>query len=403
MDLIGKFDKFKRIFMKHRRNFLPIFFIIFTLTNVFAQDKAEYQKKFIWDKEQTILTGDFSKIEKPAMKDFKSIVFHNDPVRQDTTNTCWSYSTTSFLESEIYRLHQKKIKLSEMFTVYWEYVEKARRFVLEKGHSEFGEGSESDFAVQRIKQYGCVPLTAYSGLLNGQTVHNHDALHKELKDYLLFIKEKGHWNEGVALATIKEIMNKYLGQPPVQVEYEGKKYSPAQFRDEVCGINPDDYVDFMSTLKFPFYTKGEYEFPDNWAHTKEYHNLPLAEFYAVIKNAIQNGFSLAIGGDVSEPGKYGWGDIAIVVPWDLPQSAINQYSRELRIHNHTSEDDHGIHLIGFTRKGGHDWFLIKDSGSSAYYGDYKGYYFFRDDFIKLKMLSFMVHKDAVKDVLKKFE
>ena len=47
--------------------------------------------------------------------------------------------------------------------------------------------------------------------------------------------------------------------------------------------------------------------------------------------------------------------------------------------------------------------LFKDSGSSSHAGQYKGYYFFRDDFIKLKMLGFTIHKDAVKDILSKFE
>jgi len=62
-----------------------------------------------------------------------------------------------------------------------------------------------------------------------------------------------------------------------------------------------------------------------------------------------------------------------------------------------------VHLVGYTRKDGHDWFLIKDSASGSQKGKYKGYFFFRDDFVKLKMLSFMVHKDAVKEILAKFK
>jgi len=368
-----------------------------------AQDKAEYQKKFIWDSEQTILIADFSKIVKPTIQDFKNQVFHFDPVRQDTTGTCWSYCTTSFLESEIFRTQQKHIKLSEMYTVYWEYIEKARRFLREKGNSVFEEGSQSNFAIERIMQYGCVPLEVYTGLINGQTRHNHEPMHKEMKEYLQFLVRNDYINEEVALTAIRAILNKYMGEPPSTFEFEGTTYTPARFRDEVCHITGNDYIDFMSTIKYPFYTRAEYDVPDNWAHNADYHNVPLDQYFSLIKKAIQNGYSIAIGGDVSEPGKYGWGDIAVIVPWDLPQSSINQYSRELRIYNKTSEDDHGIHLVGITRKDGHDWFLIKDSGSSAYYGEYKGYYFFRDDFVKLKMLSFMVHKDAVADILKKFE
>ena len=158
----------------------------------------------------------------------------------------------------------------------------------------------------------------------------------------------------------------------------------------------------MSTLKYPFYTQGEFLAPDNWWHSKDYYNLPLEVFYGAIKGSAQSGYSMVIGGDVSEPGKYGWEDIAIVVPWDIPRKAINQSSREFRIYNATTEDDHGIHLLGYTRKDGFDWFLIKDSGSSARYGKNSGYYFFRDDFIKLKMLTFLIHKHAVKHILEKF-
>ncbi len=380
---------------------LWFFVFLFSVSALMAQDKAFYEKKFIWNKEKTILTGDFSKIKKPTINDFKQL-FHLPPVRQDTTGTCWAFSATSFLESEIYRLHGKEIKLSEMYTVYWEYVEKARRFIREKGNSAFGQGSESNAVLERIRQYGCMPKSAYSGLINGQTTYNHDPMFDEMYDYLKFLKEHNYWDETVGLNTIKSILNKYMGAPPETFEYEGKTYTPQQFRDQVCKINPDDYVGFMSTLKIPFFTKGEFEAPDNWWHSEDYYNVPLNVFYDAIKNAVKAGYTMVIGGDVSEPGKYGWEDIAVIVPWDLPQNAINQYSRELRIYNHTTEDDHGIHLVGYTHKYGHDWYLIKDSGSSSRYGKYQGYYFFRDDFIKLKMLTFMVHKDAVTEVLKKF-
>ena len=380
---------------------LSLITLLLLTGSLFAQDKAFYQKQFIWDRERTILTGDFSKIPKPTLDDFDR-VFAFPPTHQDTTGTCWSFSTTSFLESEIYRLHQKKVKLSEIFFAYWDYVEKARRFVQEKGDSEFGEGSESNAVLLKIKKYGMMPESAYTGLLNGATRHNHGPMFEEMNNYLKFVKSHGYWDETVVIKSIRAIMDKYIGRPPETFEYEGRVYNAPEFRDKVCAINPDDYVGFMSTLKYPFYTKDEYEAPDNYWHSKEYHNVPLDVFYNTIKSNITRHYSMVIGGDVSEPGKYGWEDIAIIVPWDLPQSAINQSSRELRIYNHTTQDDHGIHLLGFTHKDDHDWFLIKDSGSSSRYGKYSGYYFFRDDFIKLKMLTFMVHKDAVKDLLAKF-
>jgi bleomycin hydrolase len=59
---------------------------------------------------------------------------------QGRTGTCWSFATTSFLESEVLRLHGERVDLSEIHTVYWGYVEKALRFVRLHGKAQFSEG-----------------------------------------------------------------------------------------------------------------------------------------------------------------------------------------------------------------------------------------------------------------------
>ena len=135
--------------------------------------------------------------------------------------------------------------------------------------------------------------------------------------------------------------------------------------------------------------------------SKEYLNLPLNVWYNIINKAIKNGYSLVIGGDVSEPGKMWEKDIAFIPSFDIPEKYINQDSREYRIFNKTTTDDHGIHLV--KKYKGKDWFLIKDSGRSARKGakTNSGYYFFRGDFVKLKMLTFTIHKDMIKKILKK--
>ncbi|PJC57295.1 MAG: peptidase C1, partial [Ignavibacteria bacterium CG_4_9_14_0_2_um_filter_37_13] len=54
-------------------------------------------------------------------------------------------------------------------------------------------------------------------------------------------------------------------------------------------------------------------------------------------------------------------------------------------------------------KNGKDWYLIKDSGAGAYNVDDKGYYYYSEDYVKLKIVDFCVHKDMVEDILKKFD
>jgi bleomycin hydrolase len=367
------------------------------------KDSAFYAEKKVYGKKKTVLTMDFSRIQKPASVEACKPVFHFPPVRQDTTNTCWSFSGISFLESEIFRIHRQKIKLSEMFTVYWEYVEKARRYVQKRGESEFPEGSEHEAVILRIKQYGTVPEEAYTGLLPGQARHNHNKMVKEMKGYLQYVKENGIWDEEQVVANIRMIQDRHMGKPPERVAAGGKTMTPKTYAEQVVRLPLDDYVNVMSFSSVPFYTKGEFKVADNWWHSAEYYNVPIGEWYGAIRQAIGKGCSVAIGGDVSEPGKSPENDLFIVPGFDIPGNGIDQSSREFRFTNATTQDDHGIHLVGWARAGGHDWFLIKDSGASAYDGKFKGYYFYRDDAVKLKMLTFMVHRDAVAGLIGRFK
>ncbi len=355
------------------------------------------------EKGEKTLSTDLKGVFPPAsINDFKS-VFHFEPVAQFYTSTCWSFSATSFYESEIFRLHGEKIKLSEMWTAYYELLEKAERYIQERGHSFVAGGGETN-GVNRIwKKYGIVPAEAYTGLLTKEGKHDHIPLMKELEHYLAFIKQNNLWNVKENLSHIKLILNKHLGTPPDSFTYEGKQYDPVSFLSDVVKLNMDDYCSVMSTKYFPFFTRQEFKVPDNWWHNKDYINLPLKTWYDLIRRSIKSGYSIVIGGDVSEPGKVGPADISFIPTFDIPERYINQDSREYRIYNKTTDDDHGIHLIGYKRKAGKDWFLIKDSGRSARLGKFKGYYFFRGDFVKLKMLTFTVHKDMLKQILPKIK
>ncbi|MCK4264375.1 MAG: peptidase C1 [Candidatus Aminicenantes bacterium] len=367
------------------------------------KNSAIYKTREINGKERKFLSSDFSRIEKPSSLDEFTQYFHNPPLRQHRTGTCWSFATTSFLESELKRLEKGEVKLSEIYTVYWEYVEKARGFIKQKGKQSLGQGSEHNAVTERMKKYGAVPASAYSGLLPGQEEHNHSKLFREIRNYLTFCKENKYWDEEKAISYVKSILNKHLGTPPETIEVDGKSMTPKEYLENVLQLPLDDYVCFMSLKSLPFYTKGEYKVPDNWWHSEEYYNVPLDEFFDAIVNSLKNRYTVALGGDVSEPGISSAEDIAIVPTYDILQKLIDQDSREFRFYNRTSTDDHAIHAVGFKEMGDRTWFLIKDSGGGAHRGQFKGYYFYRDDYIKLKMLTLMVHKDAVSNLLDKFK
>jgi bleomycin hydrolase len=337
---------------------------------------------------------------------YKNQQWHNMPLSQGNTGTCWCFSTTSFMESEVYRINKMQVKLSEMYTVYWEYVEKTVRFIKERGNSAFEEGSEGN-AVPRIwKKYGIVPEEAYTGLTDGRKFHNHEMMIREMKNFLGSVKATSAWDEKTAVTTIKAILNHYMGEPPSEINVNGKKITPQQYLNDIIKLNPNDYVDILSYTQQPFYKQVEYEVTDNWWHSTDYYNVPVEMFMSTLKNAVRKGYTVSIGGDVSEPGFDRATQCAVIPDFDIPSAFINDDAREFRFSNQTTTDDHGIHLVGYLDKDGREWFLIKDSGSGSRNNDPNakefGYYFFSEDYVKLKMMDFMVHKDAVKDLLQKF-
>jgi bleomycin hydrolase len=124
---------------------------------------------------------------------------------------------------------------------------------------------------------------------------------------------------------------------------------------------------------------------------------------AAIQRGIKGGYSICIVGDNSEPGFLPKEDVALVAAFDIPAGAINDDARQMRFSNESTSDDHAIHLVGWMEKNGHEWFLIKDSGNRAQNGRIPGYMFYRDDFVKLKMMNIMVHKDVLGETLSRFK
>ncbi len=374
--------------------------------DVIMKSLNDYYKKQEAKKPHEYPRVDMSKYDLPNKKKLYKYAWHNTPISQGNTGTCWSFSTTSFLESEIYRQTGKKVKLSEMYTVYWEYVEKAKEFVRTRGKSVFDEGSEANAVTRIYKKYGIVPESVYPGKPKDMPFYDHSKMMAEMKAFLKGVKDNNLWNEKFVIKGIREILNKYMGDPPAKFTVDGKEYTPKTYLTDYLKLNPDDYVDIMSLKQFPYWTQQEYPVPDNWWHSHDYYNVPLDAFMQILHYAVKHGYTVCIGGDVSEPGFDRNTQCAIVPTFDIPPQYIDENARQFRFTNGTTTDDHGMHLVGWTNYKGQMWYLIKDSGSGSRNNDPKapefGYYFFREDYIKLKIMDFMVHKDAIpKDIRKK--
>ncbi len=391
-------DKDKMIFKKYEPGFYH---------NVILKDVNAVNKSLKKPKEKKFPEMDQSSMDLPNKLSHYTKIWHNPPISQGNAGTCWCYSTISFFESEVKRMHNKVVKLSEPYIVYWEYVEKAREYVKTRGKSNFSQGSEANAVTRIMKTYGLMPLDVYDGLLHKREYHTHAQMFKEMNSFLKSIKENNSWNEKFVIETIKDIMNKHIGKPPREFKVDGKKYTPISYMKNYVKLNPDDFVDIISLKQEPYYTQIEYPVPDNWWHSDVYYNVPLDVFMEIIENALKNGYTLGIGGDVSESGFSRFTQSAVIPSYDIPQEYINEDARQIRFSNESTTDDHGMHVVGYTKDKGYKWFLIKDSSSGSRNNDPEadefGYYFFREDYIKLKMMDFIIHKDAVNNILKKFD
>jgi bleomycin hydrolase len=348
------------------------------------------------------LRVDLSGLRRPrGPEDFPGRAWAFPPVAQYLTGTCWSFATTSYFESEIHRLSGRQVKLSELWSVYYEYLDKARRHVATRGRSVFEEGSESEALPRLWKTYGIVPESAYRGVLSPDGRHNHARMMDEMKAYFAYCEANNAWDEGQVLAAVRGILDRHLGRPPESFEFEGRTYTPASFLKDAAGLDMDAYVSFVSTSAHPYYSRCELDAEDNWWRADTYVNLPLDEWYALLLSAVRSGSTVAIGGDTSEPGYDGWNKVAVVPTFDVAPGHLDQDAREMRMAWGSTTDDHGIHLVGYARRDGADWFLIKDSARAARKAQPEGWLFYRGDYVRLKMLSFMIHRDFAKDALAK--
>ena len=353
-------------------------------------------KKDTENKKKLKFSVDLSKMNLPQSENDFQQAWHLPPVSQGNTGTCWCYSTTSLIEAEIKRQTNKEIKISEMFTVYWEYIEKTKEFVKTRGVSTFGEGSQANSVTNIMSNYGAVPFDAFNGNAKNTVFPDHNKLVGEMTTFLNSIKTQNNWNEELVVSTIKSILNNYLGVPPTEFNYNGKTFTPKTFLSNELKLKPSEYVNIYSLKDDEFWANTEYKAADNWWHSKEYYNVPMNDWYQALLKAVKEGYTFTIGGDVSEAGIDGNTDVAIVPSFDIPSDYIDDDAKQFRVANGTTTDDHGVHVVGYKRIDNKDWFLIKDSGSSGFNGKAKGYYYFNEDFIKLKMMYFTVHESAVK-------
>ena len=333
----------------------------------------------------------------PKLEGYKIIkLIESTPIKdQQATGTCWSHATTSFIETEAIRMGKKPVVLSPMFYVVPTFVDKAEKYIRMNGKSYFSEGDLTFSVMKAYKQFGAIPEKIYSGKIDSSSRHYHGDMSKALNEKVNHFVHKGR---GTMTSIgyrkeIEEIVTKEIGKIPANFIYEGKNFTPKSFASERIGINPDDYVEITSFSHHPFYSRYILEIESNW-NNNYYLNLPLDDFISLIDNALINNYSVCWDGDIHEGYNNGFAVLNDTV------KNITPSIRQTAFDNFTTQDVHNMHIIGIAENDkGNRFYIIKNSSSVLNCG---GYLYMSKEFLLLKTVSVMVHKDALpKDVIKK--
>ena len=312
---------------------------------------------------------------------------------QQATGDCWSFATTSFIETEAIRLGKNPVVLSPMFFVRPTYINKGENYIRRNGSSFFSEGDLTFSVLKAYKEFGAIPESVYSGKLDTVAKHDHADMNNALLEKAKFYKNShGDLTPEIYRRDMDEILTQTLGKVPEAFVYNGKKFTPKSFADEMIGINPDDYVEITSYTHHPFYSKFVLEIESNW-NNNYYLNLPIDDFSAVIDNALLNNYSVCWDGDTYE----GFNDGFAVLG---EGKIITQQIRQVSFDNRTTEDVHNMHIIGIAEnEKGNKFYIVKNSSDGK---DCGGYLYMSKEYLLLKTISVMVNKNAIpKAIVKK--
>ncbi|MBN2214091.1 MAG: aminopeptidase [Bacteroidales bacterium] len=344
------------------------------------------------------------------------------PVKnQSRSSTCWSFSTLSFIESELLRTGKGETDLSEMFVVRQVYMEKAAKYVLMHGKMNFSGGSEANDVTRIIKRTGIVPEDVYPGMKADEKMHIHGEMDEVLKACVdAVIRNKDGELSPVWFDGFCKLLDAYLGEVPDTFACSDKEYTPASFAEEL-GLNMNDYIILTSFTHHPFYSDFIIELPDNWSWGKVY-NLPLDELVQVIDSSIMNGYTVQWATDNTENGFSfksgvainpvndieGYSDISDnsnpapgkedVVPAALNhpgrEKQVNETIRQEEFENYSTTDDHGMHITGIARdQTGKKFYYVKNSWGTG--NPYHGYMYVSESYLRFKTITIMVNKHAL--------
>ncbi|MBK8969009.1 MAG: aminopeptidase [Lewinellaceae bacterium] len=355
--------------------------------------------------------------QNPEPFDFKEYIsLPATPVKsQDRTGTCWSFSTTSFLESELLRMGKGVHDLSEMFTVRNIYRQKCENYVRRLGKAQLDEGGLAHDNLNAVRQYGVVPESVYPGRKDPSKPFNHARLIETLQtmcDEFVAQAKKSKLPEDW-LSQIDTVLDAELGAVPLTFTYNDIQFTPTSFRNYL-GLRPDDYVNITSFTHHPFWSSFVLEVPDNFSNG-QFFNMPLSDLIRCLNNSLQQGYTVEWDADVSNPGFAARNNGLALVPeadwssktkeqmantftyWE-PEKVVDQQYRQQLFDRMETQDDHLMHIVGIVNEtNGGMYYRVKNSWGEI--SELQGFVYVSEAYMRLNTLSLTLHKNALpKDI-----
>lgn len=326
------------------------------------------------------------------------VVPHTPVKDQHLSATCWSFSSTSLLESELLRIGKEEEDLSEMFIARYSMARKIKRHLQLKGSNYFTPGGQFHDAVWVMKNFGLVPEVIYSGKGRGELNHNHGDMDTLLNSIVKFCVNNAITELDIRQQVVVDsLLDHYYGKVPAEFVYKGKTYTPRSYCEQYLGLEPDDFIEITSYTHHPFYTQFVLEDKYNWTGDA-YWNVPIDDFMRITNSALDSGYTVGWDGDADDPGfNYLKGYASL----QEPISGNQQGARQQAFENQTTLLDHMMHIVGRTSKDSKTWYYVKNSwGNNS--NSIGGFLYMQEDYFKMRTVAIIVNKNAIPaDVRKK--
>lgn len=331
------------------------------------------------------------------------------PVKnQFNSGTCWDFACASMLESELLKTSESIPELSETFTMYYTYIDKADKYLASRGRTMFAEGGIGEDMLNAIDLYGAMPEEIYPGTGHDTIMNRETMMFPLLKCYLDSIivnmdTVPANWKNN-----FEKILVQYLGKPAKTFIYNGEVYTPKTFASEYIKMGSPDFIGLTSFTHHPYYSPFVIEVSHNY-NNNVYDNMPLNEFISTVKHCVQNGYTLIWDTDITNEGFQKNKGIAMWATTEADSKAFphfeeQSYTSEIRqqlFKNGVTQNNHLMLITGLVKNEvGKEFFVVKNSWGNV--GPFKGYIYVSVPYFAINTISVLVNKKALpRDIAKK--